>query len=145
MGEDAESVLTSTGISDADKKYKPVVSKLEEFFKVRKNTTVPSRKRTHYGMSALPHFWLNFLLRSNVYWNMRPCVAALEKCSSRGGSMRTDIQKIEVRSISNLPKSLVRLMSLFNTNERSCIAGDCNHTHLVRLPSTADSAGRPRS
>ena len=39
MGEDAESVLTSTGISDTDKKkYKPVVSKLDEFFKVRKNT-----------------------------------------------------------------------------------------------------------
>ena len=39
MGEDAESVLTSTGISDADKeKYKQVVSKLDEFFKVRKNT-----------------------------------------------------------------------------------------------------------
>ena len=39
MGEDAESVLTSTGISDTDKeKYKPVASKLDEFFKVRKNT-----------------------------------------------------------------------------------------------------------
>ena len=39
MGEDAESVLTSTGISDTDKeKYQPVVSKLDEFFKVRKNT-----------------------------------------------------------------------------------------------------------
>jgi hypothetical protein len=41
MGEDAESVLTSTGISDVDKeKYKPVVSKLDEFFKIRKNTII---------------------------------------------------------------------------------------------------------
>jgi hypothetical protein len=31
-----------------------------------------------------PHFWLNFLLRSNAYSNMHPCVAALEKRSSNG-------------------------------------------------------------
>ena len=36
-------------------------------------TTVPSRKRAHYRMSAHPHFGLNFLLRSSVYSNMRPC------------------------------------------------------------------------
>ena len=35
MGEDAESVLTSTGTWDADKK---VMSKLDEYFKVQKNT-----------------------------------------------------------------------------------------------------------
>ena len=29
--------------------------------------TVPSRKSAHYGMSAHPLFWLNFLLRSKVY------------------------------------------------------------------------------
>ena len=31
-----------------------------------------------------PHFRLSFLLRSNVYSNMCPCVAALEKGSSNG-------------------------------------------------------------
>jgi hypothetical protein len=67
--------------------------------------TVPLRKKAHYGMSAHPHVWLNFLLRSNVYSNMRPCAAALGKRSSNGGSMRTDLQKIEVKSISNLPNS----------------------------------------
>ena len=35
-----------------------------------------------------PHFGLNFLLRSNVYSNMCPCVAALEKHSSKGWFMR---------------------------------------------------------
>ena len=40
--------------------------------------TVPSWKRTHHRISAYPHFGLNFLLRSNVYMNMRPCVTALE-------------------------------------------------------------------
>ena len=28
-----------------------------------------------------PHFGLNFLLRSSVYLNMRPCVAALESAA----------------------------------------------------------------
>jgi hypothetical protein len=41
-----------------------------------------------------PHFWLNFLIRSNVYSNMRPCVAALEKRRSNGGFMRTELQTI---------------------------------------------------
>ena len=44
--------------------------------------TVPSRKRAHYRLSAHPplwaHFGLTFLLRSKVYSNMRPYVAALE-------------------------------------------------------------------
>ena len=37
------------------------------------------RKRAHYGRSAHPpppNFGLNFLLRSNIYSNMCPCVAA---------------------------------------------------------------------
>ena len=40
------------------------------------------RKRPHYGISAHPPLWLNFLLRSKVYSNMCPYVhvyvAALE-------------------------------------------------------------------
>ena len=43
--------------------------------------TVSSRKRAHYGMLTHPpppQFWLNFLLRSKVYSNMRPYVATLE-------------------------------------------------------------------
>lgn len=39
MGEEADDVLTSTGISsDARQKYKSVMSKFDEFFKVRRNT-----------------------------------------------------------------------------------------------------------
>ena len=39
MGEDAENVLTSTNIAEADrKKYATVVSKFDEFFQVRRNT-----------------------------------------------------------------------------------------------------------
>ena len=49
-----------------------------------------------------PHFGLNFLLRSNVYSNMRPCVTALEEGSSNGWFMMTELQIIEVRLISNL-------------------------------------------
>ena len=32
-----------------------------------------------------PHFGLNFLLRSNVYSNIRPCVAALENTAQMAG------------------------------------------------------------
>ena len=32
-----------------------------------------------------PHFGLNFLLRSSVYSNMRPCVAALENPAQMAG------------------------------------------------------------
>ena len=32
-----------------------------------------------------PHFGLNLLLRSNVYSNMRPCVAALENAAQMAG------------------------------------------------------------
>ena len=80
--------------------------------------TVPSQKRAHYGILATPHFGLNFLLRSNVYLNMRPCVAALEKhtCSSNGWFMRTELQIVYVRSISNLPKlSLASFMQRFSS------------------------------
>ena len=52
--------------------------------KVSDNYTVPSRKRAHYGMSTHPPLWAqlyDFLLRSNVYLNMRPCVAALENAA----------------------------------------------------------------
>ena len=52
-----------------------------------------------------PHSGLKFLLRSNVYLNMHPCVDALEKCSSNGWFMRTNLQIIDVRLISNLPNS----------------------------------------
>ena len=39
MGKDAESVLTSTSISDTDEeKLQPIVSKPVKFFKVQKNT-----------------------------------------------------------------------------------------------------------
>ena len=49
-----------------------------------------------------PHFGLNFLLSSNVYLNIRPCVTALEEGSSNGWCMMTELQIIEVRLISNL-------------------------------------------
>ena len=74
-----------------------------------------------------------FLLRSTVYSNMRPCVAALEKGGSNGWFMRTELQIIKVRSISNLPC----LMLHFSTKEQSCTASNRNHTHWIRLPSTA--------
>ena len=32
-----------------------------------------------------PHFGLDFLLRSSVYLNMRPCVAALENAAQMAG------------------------------------------------------------
>ena len=51
----------------------------------RMNNTVHSRKRAHYRISAHPHFGLNLLLRSNVYSNMRPCVAALENAAQMAG------------------------------------------------------------
>ena len=47
--------------------------------------TVPSRKRAHYGMSAHPPIWVQFLRRSNVYSNIRPCVAALENAIQMAG------------------------------------------------------------
>ena len=87
-----------------------------------------------------PQFGLNFLLRSNVHLNMRPCVAALEKRSSNGWFMGTELQIIEVRSIDNLPNSCRTKpmpMPCFRTKERSCTASNRNHTHLKRLPSTA--------
>ena len=49
-----------------------------------------------------PHFGLNFLPRSSVYSNMRPCVAALRKRSSNGWFMRTELRIVYVRSILNL-------------------------------------------
>ena len=52
---------------------------------------VPSQKRAHYGISAHPHFVLNFLLRSSVYSNMCPCVAALENAAQMANlCMRTE-------------------------------------------------------
>jgi hypothetical protein len=67
------------------------------------------------------------------------CVAALEKCNSNSGSMRTELQEIEVRLISNLPNcrgTTCKLSSRFSTNERSYTASDRNHAHLhvIRLP-----------
>ena len=44
-----------------------------------------------------PH--LNLLLRSNIYSNMRPCVAALEKRSSNGWFMRTELRIVYIRLI----------------------------------------------
>jgi hypothetical protein len=55
---------------------------------------------------STPHFGLNFLLRSNIYSNMHPCVAALEKKRSfNRWCMTTELQVIEVKSVSNLPNS----------------------------------------
>ena len=43
------------------------------------NITVSSQKRVHYRISAHPPpFELSFLLRSQVYFNKRPYVTALE-------------------------------------------------------------------
>ena len=42
-------------------------------------------KEAHYGMSAHPNFGLKFLLRSSVYSNMHPCVAALENTAQMAG------------------------------------------------------------
>ena len=45
MGESAEDVLTSTGISDADReKYTSVMNALETFFKVRRNVILERAK-----------------------------------------------------------------------------------------------------
>ena len=50
----------------------------------------------------VPRFGLNFLLRSSVYSNMRPCVAALES-TTQMHEMAGQI--IHVRSISNVLNS----------------------------------------
>ena len=90
----------------------------------------PRKRRPTTEYQPTPHFELNFSPRSNVYLNMRPCVAALKKRSSNGWFMRTELQIIKVRSISNLPHSCrTNLIPHFSTNERSCMASDCNHAH----------------
>ena len=38
-----------------------------------------------WNVGPPPHFVLNFLLRSNVYSNMGPCVAALENAAQMAG------------------------------------------------------------
>ena len=48
-----------------------------------------------------PHFGLNFLLRSSVYSNMCPCVAALENAAQMAGLRGLNF----VRSISNVLNS----------------------------------------
>ena len=54
---------------------------------VPKETNIPyTRERgptTEYRPT--PHFWLNLLLRSNVYLNVRPCVAVLENAAQMAG------------------------------------------------------------
>jgi hypothetical protein len=85
------------------------------------------------------HFWLNFLLRSNVYSNMHPCVAALEKRSSNGWFMRTKFQIIEEVTCQAAAESLVCLMPRFSTKEQTCTASDHNHDHLIWLLSTVHS------
>ena len=39
-----------------------------------------------------PHFGLNFMLRSSVYSNMRPCVPALENAAQMAGLGRPNIE-----------------------------------------------------
>ena len=52
---------------------------------------IPLQKRA-YEYRPTPRFGLNFLQRSNVYSNMSPCVATLEKRSSNGWFKRTELQ-----------------------------------------------------
>ena len=52
----------------------------------------PHERGPHYGMSAHPHFGLNFLLRSSVYSNMRPCVPALENAAQMGGLLGLNLE-----------------------------------------------------
>ena len=65
------------------------VTELEQHNIILYGTTNIGRGVTKEGLTYhnvyhtfAKYFGLNFLLRSNVYLNMRPCVAALEKCSS---------------------------------------------------------------
>ena len=46
---------------------------------------VTAQKKVLYGMSAHPYFGLNFMLRSSVYLNMCPRVAALEITAQMAG------------------------------------------------------------
>ena len=59
MGEEGEDVLTSTEMSSADKKYDPLVSKLHDIFKVRRNTIFErakfNRRNQLEGESAEQH------------------------------------------------------------------------------------------
>ena len=70
-----------------------------------KHVPYPCERGPTTEYQPTPHFGLNFLLRANVQLNMRPCVAALEKRSSNGWLMRTELQIVDVRSISNLPNN----------------------------------------
>ena len=56
-------------------------------------------------MSAHPHFGLNFLLRSSVYSNMRPCVAALEIAAQMDWFMRIELRIVYARLINNVLNS----------------------------------------
>ena len=70
LGPDAEEVLVSTGITtDERKKYNDVVSKFEQFFKVRKNTIFErarfSRRNHQEGESAEQYITVLFGLAEN--------------------------------------------------------------------------------
>ena len=110
----------------------------------RSENTVPSRKRAHCGMSAHPHFGLNFLLRSSVYSRMHPIYSCPWKHSSNGWFMWIELWIVYVRSISNVLSSckliLASFMPLFSRNNKQVYtASDHSHTHLIGLHSTTHS------
>ena len=49
------------------------------------NIPYPRERGPTTEYQPTPHFGLNFLLRSNVYSNMRPCVSALENAAQMAG------------------------------------------------------------
>lgn len=77
LGEEADDVLTSTNISDGDrKKYDPVMAKLDEFFKVRRNVIFErarfNRRNQLEGESAEQYITALYSLVENCeYGNLR--------------------------------------------------------------------------
>ena len=62
MGEEAESVLSSTDIKEDDKgKYDPVIAKFDAFFQVRKKTSFSSEQSSTEGSNSRASLWSNLL------------------------------------------------------------------------------------
>ena len=68
---------------------------------VHNNIPYPRERGPTTECPPTPHFGLNFLLRSSVYSNMRPCVAALEKAAQMASLWGLNF----VRSIRNVLNS----------------------------------------
>ena len=92
--------------------------------------TVLQTSIQYYDSVLYPHFWIDFLLRSSVYSNMRPCVAALENAKWLVYKDWTSNSLI-----SNSCKIKPSFMPHFGTNKQSSTASDRNHAHLIQLQS----------